>query len=377
MSANFHPPPQRILVRSVNWLGDAVMTTPALLQLRKTFPNAHIVLLTPEKLKDLWLHHLAVNETISFTADESVFSVSKKLRAQKYDLALVLPNSPRSALEVFFARIPQRIGYARPWRNFLLTQSIPARTDAVKMQKRSVAEIQQLISRKPEARSQKPEIPRAAHQVFEYLNLTNALGTKAIAQPPQLFLAAKEIEAAKKKFQLANLASPVFGLNPGAEYGAAKRWPAEHFIAAAKRIQQQTNCTWLILGGKNDLKLATQIHAEIASQVSPNSPPINYVGQTSLRELMALLKICRVLLTNDTGPMHVAAALGTPVVVPFGSTSPELTGPISAGVLQHAILKTDVPCSPCFLRECPVDFRCMNDISVERVAAAFLKAIPA
>jgi heptosyltransferase-2 len=106
--------PRRVLVRGTNWLGDAVMTTPALMRLREKFPDAHIAMLTPEKLRDLWLHHPAVNETISFTPGESVFSVGNKLRAGKFDLALVLPNSPRSALEVWLAGIPQRIGYARP-----------------------------------------------------------------------------------------------------------------------------------------------------------------------------------------------------------------------------------------------------------------------
>ena len=146
MSVTFITQPRRILVRGVNWLGDAVMTTPALLRLREKFPAAHITLLTPEKLRDLWLNHPAVNETISFAPGESVFSVGKKLRAGKFDLALVLPNSPRSALEVFLAGIPRRIGYARPWRNFFLTQTVAPRAEAVKMHKRSEAEIRQLVA---------------------------------------------------------------------------------------------------------------------------------------------------------------------------------------------------------------------------------------
>ena len=130
-------PARRILVRGANWLGDAVMTTPALLRLREKFPGAHITLLTPEKLADLWTHHPAVDETISFAPGESVFTIGKKLRAGKFDLALVLPNSPRSALEVFLAGIPHRAGYARPWRNFFLTQTVPPRPEAVKMRKRT------------------------------------------------------------------------------------------------------------------------------------------------------------------------------------------------------------------------------------------------
>src|ERR1700722_20276931 len=132
-----NPASPRIVVRGTNWLGDAVMTVPALLQLRERFPDSHIALLTPEKLKELWLHHPAVNETISFSPSEGAFAVAKKLRAGKYDVALVLPNSPRSAIEVCLARIPKRTGYARPWRNFFLTQAIAPRPEAVKMRKRT------------------------------------------------------------------------------------------------------------------------------------------------------------------------------------------------------------------------------------------------
>src|SRR5277367_927105 len=157
------PSAPRILVRGVNWLGDAVMATPALLRLREKFPDAYVTLLSPEKLKDLWLHHPAVDETISFAPGESVFSIAKKLRVGKFDLALVLPNSPRSALEVFLAGIPRRIGYARPWRNFFLTQTVAPRAGVVKMRKRPVGEIHELI------RMPKPRVlpPPLSHQIFE------------------------------------------------------------------------------------------------------------------------------------------------------------------------------------------------------------------
>jgi heptosyltransferase-2 len=397
MSVTFHPPPRRILVRGVNWLGDAVMTTPALLRLREKFQNAHIALLCPEKLSDLWLHHPAVNETISFTAEESVFAIGKKLRwwgeppdepsslrimldaragvrFSSFDLALVLPNSPRSALEVFLTGIPQRVGYARPWRNFFLTQTVAPRTGAVKMRKRTEGEIRSLISQPPsssEISNLKFEITNpAAHQIHEYLHLAATLGANPEPLAPQLAVTMEEIEIAKKKFGLGEIMQPVFGLNPGAEYGPAKRWPVEKFIAAAKEIHARTNCTWLIFGGKGDVTIANQIESVIGNRQSA----INLAGKTTLRELMALSKLCRVLLTNDTGPMHVAAALGTPVVVPFGSTSPELTGPGLPGDSRHRLLKSDAPCSPCFLRECPIDFRCMNGINVEQVMQAVISA---
>ena len=207
----------------------------------------------------------------------------------------------------------------------------------------------------------------SAHQIHEYLHLAARLGANPELLAPQLFVTPEEIQPVKKKFALEKIDGPIFGLNPGAEYGPAKRWPVEKFIAAAKEIQQRTNCTWILFGGKGDLQLSERIESEIQNSKFKIQ---NFCGQTSLRELMALLKLCRVLLTNDTGPMHVAAALGTPVVVPFGSTSPELTGPGLPGDPHHRLLKSDAPCSPCFLRECPIDFRCMNGISVERVVEA-------
>ena len=381
--SSFKIPPRRILVRGTNWLGDAVMTTPALLRLREKFPNTHIALLTPEKLRELWLHHPAVNETISFASGESVFSIGKKLRGGKFDLALVLPNSPRSVLEIFLAGIPERIGYARPWRNFFLTQTVVPRADAVKMRKRSAAEIKKLIVAPQSSAGVSPvsgkklagETPAplsSTHQIHEYLHLAAALGANPEPLAPQLFVTPEEIQPVKKKFALEKIDGPIFGLNPGAEYGPAKRWPVEKFIAAAKEIQQRTNCTWILFGGKGDLQLSERIESEIQNSKFKIQ---NFCGQTSLRELMALLKLCRVLLTNDTGPMHVAAALGTLVVVPFGSTSPELTGPGLPGDPQHRLLKSDAPCSPCFLRECPIDFRCMNGISVEQVVQAILQAV--
>ncbi|MGH7952316.1 MAG: lipopolysaccharide heptosyltransferase II [Limisphaerales bacterium] len=353
--------PRRILARGVNWLGDAVMTTPALLRLREKFPDSHIALLTPEKLKELWLNHRAIDEIIFFTSDESVFSIAKKLRGEKFDFALIFPNSPRSAIEVFFAGIPQRIGYTRPWRNFFLTQTVASRAGAVKMRKRSVAEIKRRTGVAPVLRS-------GAHQIHEYLHLVAALGANPEPLPPKLFVAPEEIEAAKKKFGLNEIPNPIFGLNPGAEYGPAKRWPIEKFIAVAKEIQQRTDCIWILFGGKNDVKFANQIQSAIGNQPSAI---FNLAGKTSLRELMSLMKICRVLLTNDTGPMHVAAALGVPVVAIFGSTSPELTGPSFSH--NAVILKHDVACSPCFRRECPIDFRCMNGIEIEKVVEAVLK----
>ncbi len=384
MTVSFQPSPRRILVRGVNWLGDAVMTTPALIRLREKFAGDHIALLTPEKLRELWTPHPAVDEVISFAPGDGVWRSGRQLRAGQFDLALVLPNSPRSAMETWLARIPQRIGYARPWRNFFLTQAIPARPGQVRMRKLTPAQIRKRIASKPDHATGFTVKAATAHQLYEYLHLVARLGASAEPTAPKLMVTPAEEEAAVRKFRLTKMladARPIFGLNPGAEYGPAKRWPVASFIAAAREIQRQTNCLWLILGGQSDVLLAEQIRSALPDS-SPKtdvgeSPPtaLNLAGQTSLRELMALLKTCRVLLTNDTGPMHVAAALGTPVVVPFGSTSPELTGPGLPADRRHRFLKSGVPCSPCFRRECPIDFRCMNGIPSERVVQAVLQVV--
>jgi heptosyltransferase II len=368
MAVRFNPTPRRILVRGVNWLGDAVMTTPALIRLREKFREAHITLLTPEKLRELWTLHPAVDEVIGFEVGEGLFAVGRKLRAGKFDLALVFPNSPRSALEGWLAGIPQRIGYARPWRNWFLTQTVGNRPGHAQMRKRTPDEIRQLVEQSGANVVARTPIPTSAHQLHEYLHLIGALGASPEPVPPCLVITAAEEAATARKFGLIDAlkdARPILGLNPGAEYGSAKRWPAEKFVAAANGIQKRTNCGWVILGGKGDVELADKIANGVPAAT-------NLAGNTSLRELMALLKLCRVLLTNDTGPMHVAAALGTPVVVPFGSTSPELTGPGLPGDPRHRLVKSDAPCAPCFLRECPIDFRCMQGLSVERVTAAVL-----
>ena len=369
-----HPPspilhPRRLLVRGVNWLGDAVMTTPALLRLREAMPDTHITLLTPEKLKDLWRGHPAVDEALAVPADTKLWTLGALLRARRFDVALVLPNSPRSALEIWLARIPRRIGYARPWRNWLLTDLVAERPGRVKMHKRSNEEIRQLLTRPAASASL---LPASAHQIHDYLHLTAVLGARTKALPPQLAVSATDIASVAQKFGLAPGATWL-GINPGAEYGPAKRWPPEFFVETAVAVQARTGCRCVVFGGRGDAALAADITQGLAAQSAAAPPPVNLAGQTSLRELCAALPLCRVLLTNDTGPMHVAAALGVPVVVPFGSTSPELTGPGLPGVGEHSFLRGGAPCAPCFRRECPVDFRCLKRLSPERVTSALLE----
>ncbi len=369
--------PRRILVRGVNWLGDAVMTTPALHRLREAQPQACITLLTHEKLKDLWLQHPDIGAVLTFRRGESVLSVARRLREQLFDVALILPNSPRSALEAWLARIPHRIGYSRPWRNGFLTQAIPPRPERLEMRKRSASEIRRLVaaavSAVPIGNRPVPSAHPQAHQMHEYLHLVAALGGDPDPVPPFLYVTADEVEVVRRQFGL-EAARRWLGLIPGAEYGPAKRWPKEHFIAAAGELQRRVDCGIAIFGSQADMPLAREIESAIGH---PQSPVRNLAGRTTLRELCAALKVCDAALTNDTGPMHVAAAVGTPVVAPFGSTAPELTGPGLPGEPRHRPLQSDAPCSPCFRRECPIDFRCLNGLTVPRVVAAVREVLAA
>lgn len=361
-------PPKKILVRGVNWLGDAVMTTPALLRLRERFRDAEIAVLTPEKLGPLYLHHPAVDRVLMFSPRDSLVRIATWLHDEHFDVAVVLPNSPRSALEVFLARVPQRIGYARPLRNWMLTQRVTDRPNIVTMHKRTEREVRERIA----AGEKRDRYPLTSHHTHHYLHLVGAVGCNPAPLAPVIHVTDSELADVSARFQL-SMRRPLFALNAGAEYGPAKRWPEDRFVTTAIELHQRTRCSWLVVGGRGDRELAARIGAQISAKIGPEHVR-NVAGETNLRELCAALKHCDLLLTNDTGPMHVAAAAGTPVIVPFGSTSPELTGPGLPGDTRQQFVIGEAPCAPCFLRECPVDFRCMADVTVERVVKSALAA---
>jgi heptosyltransferase-2 len=356
-------PPVRLLVRGVNWLGDAVMTTPALLRLREALPATRIILLTGERLADLWPSHPAVDQVVTFNPGANPLVIGRRLRPLRIDTALIFPNSVRSALEPWTAGISRRIGYARPWRNWLLTRAVPPRSGAVRMRKPSRREIHSRLEGSVPASRPDP----SAHHCHDYLQLAAVLGARPDPIPPALAISATEIAKVRERFGL----SPEtlwLGLSPGAEYGPAKRWPAERFARVAAEVTRRTAARWIILGGRGDRAMAEVIAREVPDAV-------NLAGRTTLRELMAVLALCPVVLTNDTGPMHVAAAVGSTVIALFGSTSPELTGPGLPGDSRHRIIRSDAPCAPCFLRECPIDFRCMLGVSGERVMAEVMELV--
>jgi heptosyltransferase-2 len=238
------------------------------------------------------------------------------------------------------------------------------------MWKLSVAEIRRRI----ELGVGMTPYPKVAHHVHHYLHLAAVLGASSEPMAPRIDVTNAEMEAARAKFGLAQLSGrPWFGLNPGAEYGPAKRWPADRFVAAARALRQKTQCRWMIFGGRGDLALAGTIASDIAG--ATGEAPLNLAGRTNLRELAAALKICDLVLTNDTGPMHLAAAVGAPMAAIFGSTSPELTGPVFSP--RARVVCCHAPCSPCFRRECPIDLRCLRGIETEQVVAAALACLTA
>lgn len=363
----------RILVRSVNWLGDAVMTTPALIRLRERFPRASIHILTPQKLTQLWEHFPGIQGVMTFAPDEGFVSVARRIRAERFDLGIAFPNSTRTALELWAGGVRHRVGYGGRGRFLLLNHRVDRAPSYRVMHKRSPEEVRRLLANP----TPMDAIPAEAHQLYHYLHLVSATGASGEATPPQLAVTDSETKAFRATF-LEGISEDtgLLGLNAGAEYGPAKRWPEDRFVAAASAVAQQTGMGWLLFGGPADRPLTERIEQAMRAK-GVSSPIFNVAGRTSLRQLMAGLKSCRVLLTNDSGPMHVAAALGTPVVVPFGSTSPELTAPGLPGDPKHQLLRAFAPCSPCFQRECPVDFRCMEGIRVELVIDALKRAMGA
>jgi heptosyltransferase II len=368
------PPIGRIIIRSVNWLGDAVMTTPALLRLREALPGVEIHLLSPQKLAALWLAHPAVDHVVAFGPGEGAWQVSRRIRPEKAQVSLILPNSFRSALEPWLARVPRRIGIATPGRRWWLTEAVKPDPKAVPMRKRSPEEIRAgLQETRPIPSIPSPE----SHHIRHYLRLVGALGADPTPIKPVLRVTEDERTAMRSTLMAAlppgardQADSGWIGINPGAEYGPAKRWPAENFGRLLQDLRARgCRLPVVVFGGRADVETARVV----ASHGSGNV--VNLAGRTGLRELMAAMTSLRVLVTNDTGPMHVAAALGVPVVVPFGSTSPELTGPGLPGDPRHRLLRAGVPCSPCFLRQCPIDLRCLTRISPDQVTDAVMSVL--
>jgi lipopolysaccharide heptosyltransferase II len=321
--------PFQILIRSSNWLGDAVISVPAVRAIKAGRPDARITIAAPEKIAAVWRLIPEIDAIIPLPRGR-LFSVVRLLRREPpYDAAILFPNSLRAGLELWLAGISRRVGYRGYYRRWLMNQIVP-------------------IPRKPGP----PE-----HHSVHFLRIAHECG----ANTSNLDRSQAD---AHGKIQIADNGQPTkVGLCAGAEYGPAKRWLSERFAEAAKKISEQSSVQWILLGTKLEAAIGDQIATALGAQC------VNRVGQTTLDQLIDELRACRLLLTNDTGTMHLAALLGLPVVAIFGSTEPRLTSPLGN---TQIILRHHVECSPCFLRECPIDFRCMKAVSVEEVADAVL-----
>ena len=320
--------PFRILIRAANWLGDSIISMSAVRAIKAGRPDAHITIAAPQKIAAAWKLVPEVDEIISLTSGSLFTAVGLIRRQPRFDAAILFPNSLRTALEVWLAGVPRRIGYRGHHRRWLLNQVIsePSRRGPIE------------------------------HQVHRYLHIAREVGGPA--EPPvSVFLPRANGNGATAKI----------GLCPGAEYGPAKRWLPERFAEVAAGLSAQRPVQWILFGTPGDAENGAIVEAAVGANC------VNRIGQTTLHELITELGECALLLTNDTGTMHLATILGVPVVAVFGSTEPRLTGPLGSG---HHVIRHQVECSPCFLRECPIDFRCMKAVTVAEVTesvAALLK----
>jgi heptosyltransferase II len=326
--------PFRILIRSDNWLGDALMSAPAVRAIKNGRPDAHVTIAAPSKIAPVWKLIPEVDEIIAFPSN-SLLAARRLIRRQPYfDSAILFPNSLRVALETRLSGVPRRVGYCGHSRRWLLNQLV----------------------REP----LKPGPPK--HQSDRYLHIARECGAKI-----------SNIEYRTTNAQVSNINrtsnskhQTFLGLCPGAEYGPAKRWLLERFAEVAAAVAAKLQVHWILFGTAQDAAIGEQISKALGDCCS------NRIGQTTLDQLIGELSKCRLLLTNDTGTMHLAALLGVPVVAIFGSTEPRLTGPLGE---DHVILRHHVECSPCFLRQCPIDFRCMKAISVQEATDAVMSIL--
>ena len=335
--------PNRILVRATNWVGDAVMSLPALRALRQRFPQAHIAVLAKPWVADLYRREPICDELVPYTARTvpEKWAAARALRPHNFDAAILLQNAFEAAAIAYVASIPQRIGYARDGRGFLLTHAIPV--------------------------PQRGEIPR--HERFYYLELLRRAGViDSLPESDSIRLETAPIARAAglDRFRELRLGDVVIGVSPGAAYGTAKRWLPERFAEAANQLAKELNASVAIFGSKDERDLCASVAASIAAPVK------NFAGETSLAEFIDLAAACRVYLTNDSGAMHIASALCIPTVAVFGATDDQTTGP--TGPLAK-VVREAVECSPCLKRECPIDHRCMTRVSAARVADTALELL--
>ena len=327
------------------------MCEPALRGLRRLFPDAQIALLVKPAVADLFAGHPALTRVLTYDTKGrhaglfGKWALAGQLRRQGFDLAVLFQNAFEAAFLTFLASVPRRYGYATDGRSLLLSDPVAA-----------------------------PDRRTLVHQVRYYWDLLKPLGLTGDPPAPELVVFPEEEQAMAGRFAQGGLTASdvVVGINPGSTYGMAKRWLPERFAEVTERLcrtireSREQQVSVVIFGAKGEERLGQEIAARLSSRSLVLS------GATTIRELMAAVKRCAMLLTNDTGPMHIASAFQVPVVAIFGPTDWRTTSPFGSA---HAIVRQPVDCAPCLLRECPIDHRCMTRVSVEQVYEAATKQI--
>lgn len=343
----------KILVRGTNWIGDAVMSIPALRQLRRVFPDAHITLHTRSWADGLFCDATFIDDLVTFDPSrwkiKDVYDNSEFLRDDAYDLAILFPNSFESALTSFLSRIPRRFGYNKDVRGLLLTDPVAV-----------------------------PEWKNRRHEVFYYLHLVaeverRILGRDTVEQtiPDTTLDVSQERRTAARMMMVdfgADLGKNTVALGAGSTNSRAKRWPAERYAELSNRLHAELGVNVILVGSSDEIAVSDRV-AKLCSH-----GPINLTGQTSLAEIVAIMGEMDLLISNDMGLGHIAPAVGTRTISIFGPTNPETTRPFS---INAEVIRKDVECSPCMLRDCPIDHRCMTQISVDDVFEAAKQVLDA
>jgi heptosyltransferase-2 len=337
---------REILIRGTNWIGDAVMTLPAIAAIRRTWPQVRISVLAKPWVADVYRESNDIDRILNFEdpgahrGPAGIIRLAGELRQYRFDMAILLQNAIEAAIIARLAGIPIRAGYNSDARGWLLTHAV-RRTPAI----------------------------RQIHQIDYYLEMVKALGCDSAGRnlcldlrPDTRSMADEWLKIPESRHQL------IVGMAPGATYGPAKRWPVDRFAAVAAEIIREYGGTIILFGSKQDQDVTDAIATNIQGHC------LNLAGKTSVREVMALIARCHAFITNDSGLMHVAGAMNVPTVAIFGSTNPVTTSPPGE---KNIIIRKPVDCSPCLKTVCPTDFRCMNLIGVEEVVAAVRQAIKA
>ena len=334
----------KILIRATNWVGDAIMALPALRAVRERFVDAQIAIVARPYVADIYFDQAICNQLIPYDPERlhAGFSgrerLAAELRAQKFDVALLLQNAFDAAWLAWRANIPERIGYARDGRSLLLTKAVPLPRIG--------------------------EIP--THEKFYYLELLRRVGWLDSLQD-ESFIGLGVPEGKRRSADEflrksgARQSALRIAIGAGASYGSAKCWQPSRFADVANRLQSEMDADVILFGTAAEVAVATAIAAEMGR------PPVNLTGKTTIADLPALLSQCHLFIGNDSGAMHVAAAVGLPVVAVFGPTDPLGTAPVTP---RCSIVQQKPYCSPCFLRRCPTDHRCMKAITSDMVEAA-------